>query len=94
MKRMTAAAGILILALAGANATTIDLSTRTCKQFQASGDEEIKLILTWLDGYYREETAPAIIDTDRFVDNAKKLGEFCRANPDIGLITAADKLFK
>jgi hypothetical protein len=25
--------------------------------------------------------------------NAKKLGEYCSANPTIGLITATDKLF-
>jgi acid stress chaperone HdeB len=30
---------------------------------------------------------------DKFVDNAKKLGEYCSDHPDIGLITAADKLF-
>ena len=37
---------------------------------------------------------PPVIDTDQFVANAKKLGEYCAGHPDIGLITATDKLFK
>jgi acid stress chaperone HdeB len=71
----------------------IDLSAQTCKQFQASSPDEIKIILAWLDGYYKDEKDPPVIDTDKFVANAKKLGEYCSANPTIGLITATDKLF-
>jgi acid stress chaperone HdeB len=41
----------------------------------------------------RSTRAPPVIDTDKFVSNAKKLGEYCSANPTIGLITATDKLF-
>jgi acid stress chaperone HdeB len=74
-------------------ATDIDLSVMTCKKFQAADDETIKLILTWLDGYYKDQDDPPVIETDSFVDNAKKLGEYCTAHPDQGLITAADKVF-
>jgi hypothetical protein len=52
-----------------------------------------QIILAWLDGYYKDEKDPPVIDTDKFVANAKKLGEYCSANPTIGLITATDKLF-
>lgn len=76
-----------------ASAEQIDLSTWTCKKFQAADKEEIGIILAWLDAYYKDEDDPAIIDTDRFVANAKKLGEYCSGHPDIGLITATDKLF-
>ena len=51
------------------------------------------VILTWLDGYYKDQDDPPVIETDKFTANAKKLGEYCRDHPDIGLITAADKLF-
>jgi len=34
-----------------------------------------------------------VIDTDKFVANAEKLGGYCAANPSIGLITATDELF-
>lgn len=77
-----------------ARAADIDLSTWTCKQFQSAGKDDIGTILTWLDGYYKDENDPPVIDTTKFVDNAKKLGEYCAAHPDIGLITAADKLFQ
>ena len=74
-------------------AEDIDLSTWTCKQFQSADQETIKIVLTWLDGYYKDQDDPPVIETTQFVENAKKLGEYCSAHPDIGLITAADKLF-
>jgi acid stress chaperone HdeB len=79
--------------ISAASAEVIDLSTKTCKQFQADSKEEVGIILAWLDGYYKDEKDPPIIDTDKFVANAKKLGAYCSANPTIGLITATDELF-
>ena len=87
------AAGLLFCVDA-AFATEIDLSTWTCHQFQTASKDDVGVILAWLDGYYRGENDPPIIDTDKFVENAKKLGEYCSAHPDVGLITATDKLFK
>ncbi len=86
-------AGVLLVDGSPAGASTIDLSTWTCAKFQAADKEEIGVILAWLDGYYRDEDDPPVIDTDKFVANAKKLGQYCAAHPDIGLITAADELF-
>ena len=86
-------AGFVACSPALAWADDIDLSTLTCSKFQHSDDETVKLILTWLDGYYKDQDDPPVIETDQFVDNAKKLGQYCAAHPDIGLITAADKLF-
>jgi acid stress chaperone HdeB len=83
---------VIIVCGSPALADDIDLSTMTCKQFQTSSDETIKLILTWLDGYYKDQDDPPVIETHQFVDNAKHLGEYCGAHPDIGLITAADKV--
>jgi acid stress chaperone HdeB len=74
-------------------ADDIDLSVMTCKKFQTADDETIKLILTWLDGYYKDQDDPPVIETNSFVENAKKLGQYCAAHPDQGLITAADKVF-
>jgi len=87
------AAGMLVWS-GSAFAANIDLSVWTCKKFQSAGDEDVKIILSWLDGYYRNENDPLVINLDRFVENAKKLGQYCSANPDIGLITATDKVFK
>ena len=90
-----AALVVAALALAfPAAAEKIDLSTITCKDFVAKDKDEIGIILSWLDAYYKDENDPPIIDTEKFVANAKKLGEYCGANPTIGLITATDKLFE
>lgn len=72
----------------------IDLSTWTCQKFQSASKDDVGVILAWLDGYYRGDDDAPVINTDKFVANAKKLGEYCSAHPDIGLITATDKLFK
>jgi len=65
----------------------------TCREFLASNKDEIRIIWAWLDGYYTDEQEAPIIDTDRLVDNLKKLNEYCATNPAIGLITATSKLF-
>jgi acid stress chaperone HdeB len=91
------AAAVAVMVLVSANpvrANDIDLSTWTCQQFVTANKDDIGVILAWLDGYYKDEDDPPVIDTTKFVDNAKKLGEYCAAHPDIGLITATDKLFQ
>ena len=90
-------AGVLTGVLAWnalAKASEIDLSTWTCKQFQSASKDETTLILAWLDGYYRAEDDPPVVDTDQLGANAKKLGAYCAAHPDTKLITAADTLFE
>jgi acid stress chaperone HdeB len=75
-------------------AEDIDLSTWTCQKFQSASKDDISVILAWLDGYYKDEDDPPVINTTQFVANAKKLGEYCSTHPDLGLITATDKLFQ
>jgi acid stress chaperone HdeB len=75
------------------HAVVIDLSMMTCQQFLASNRDEIRIIWAWLDGYYKDEQDPPIIDTSTLIDNLNKLNEYCAVNPTIGLITATDKLF-
>ena len=94
MRMVGAAALAAALVVAShAYASKVDLSTVTCKAFLASDKEEIGYTLAWLDAYYKKEDDPPVIDTDKFAANAKALAEYCTANPDIGLITATDKLF-
>jgi len=92
----------LILTIAGplgfgftppSHAVILDLSTMTCQEFLVTDKDEIRIILAWLDGYYKDEQDPAILDTDTMVANLKKLNEYCASNPIVGLITATNKLF-
>jgi acid stress chaperone HdeB len=76
MKTMSASlfAAALLLPSAPAHAVVLDLSTMSCKQFIEGGDDEIKMVLTWMDGWYKGDEDEAIIDTEVFVANAKKFG--------------------
>jgi acid stress chaperone HdeB len=85
-------AAAMALSSAPANAVVLDLSTMSCKQFIEGGDDEIKMVLTWMDGWYKGDEDEAIIDTDVFVENAKKFGTYCRANPTISIVNAAEKI--
>jgi acid stress chaperone HdeB len=75
-----------------AQAVTLDLSTITCKNFfENIKGEQLAIIMSWLHGYYRDEKDPPVINTDDFTKDMTKLAGYCGSNPDIGLITAADK---
>ena len=80
----------LSLSSVPANATKLDLSTMTCKQFIEGGDDTIKMVLTWVDGWYKGDSDEAIIDTDVFVENAKKFGTYCGKNPTMSIVNAAE----
>src|SRR5260370_19995581 len=82
----------LLLSAAPAHAVVLDLSTMSCKQFIDGGDDEIKMVLTWMDGWYKGDEDEAIIDTEVFVANAKKFGAFCAANPSISIVNAAETI--
>ena len=90
--RLMLFAAVLALPSVPARAVVLDLSTMTCKQFIEGGDDEIKMVLTWMDGWYKGDQDEAIIDTDVFVANAKKFGTFCAANPTISIVNAAEKI--
>jgi acid stress chaperone HdeB len=83
-----------LLTCAPAMAEDIDLSAWTCKQFLAASKDDVGVILAWLDGYYKEEDEPPVIDTAALVVKAKKLGQYCAEHPDSDLISATDKLFQ
>ena len=78
-------------AAAPAQAQKLDLSTITCKQFLDMNQDNISLILMWMAGYYTEPDAPAIVDFDKMKEDAQKLGAYCKDNPTVGLITAAEE---
>ena len=50
------------------------------------------MVLTWMDGWYKGDSDEAIIDTDVFVENAKKFGTYCGKNPSISIVNAAEAI--
>jgi peptide/nickel transport system substrate-binding protein len=59
-----------LIAEAGYNGETIK-----CSDFLKAGNDNIAIIITWLDGYYKDPNAPPVIDFDKFAANSKKLGD-------------------
>lgn len=95
MKLLITVAAILAAAsIAPARAANrLDLNTVKCGEWLDSGKENIGATMAWLDGYYTDDNDPPVIDFDRMEAKAKKLGKFCAENKDLGLGTAAEKLF-
>ena len=85
--------GCCLLCGGRAGAEVVDFSKITCKQFYDTHKGDVSVILAWLSGYSREENDPPIFDTDTVEANGKKLSAYCAANPNVGVITATDKLF-
>ena len=85
-------AAALPLSSMPAHATKLDLATMSCKQFLESGEDNIAVVLTWMDGWYKGDEENAIIDTDVFVENAKQFGSYCGKNPNVSIVTAADEV--
>ena len=86
---------LLAIALAAATpvqAQKIDLNTVKCKEFIESSSEKIGFIMMWLSGYYMDEDDPPVIDFDKMKADGAKLGDYCRANPTNGLITASEEI--
>ena len=77
--------------LAAMAADSLDLSAIKCQEFLGSGKDNIAMIITWLDGYYKDQDDPPILDFTKFAADSEKLAKYCAENPSIGLITAADK---
>jgi len=82
---------IALLAAPSTMADKLDLSTIKCQEFLSSGKDNIAIIISWLDGYYKDANDPPSFDFDKFKANTEKLAKYCADNPSEGLITAADK---
>ena len=92
LARTVLVAAALMLPTAAANAVVLDLYTMTCKQFVESDKDTITMMLTWLDGWYKGDSDEATINTDVFVENARKIGAYCGANPTMSIVNAAEKV--
>ena len=89
----TTIAAVTLLSVGLSSAEVIDLTTLKCSQFVKADKDTTGIVLAWIDGYYYDENAAPVIDKDRLAGNAKKIRDYCAANPDVKLITATDRIF-
>jgi acid stress chaperone HdeB len=96
MKTLTitfVATGLLTGEVARLSAETINLSTMRCAEFLTTSKEGIGYAAASLDAFYHtDEDDPLIVDSDKLQADAKKLADFCAANPEVRLMSASEKL--
>ena len=93
MRTAIAAAGLMLAATAlPARAQDIDMNTIKCKDFIAADKSEVGNILIWLEGFYTKEDDPPILHVQKMQSDAQNLGKFCGNNPNVSIITAAEKV--
>ena len=83
-----------VFATTPAPAQVVDLSKTTCKEFLESGKDGIMIIWSWLYGYYAAEDADPVVDFNKLTAQGQKLAEFCKSNPAVDVITAADPIYE
>jgi len=91
-------ASVAVLSSGSADAQT-DLSKVKCSEFSQimqSKDHEQEiagaLFMGYLWGLYKDENESAIVGTKSDHQKLGRLGQYCSRNPDIDVITAADKV--
>lgn len=85
-------AGSTFVLSSPAFAERLDLNTVKCGEWLESSKEDIGATMAWLDGYYKGDNDPPVIDFDKMKTDAGKLAKYCAANKDLGLGTAAEKV--
>jgi acid stress chaperone HdeB len=82
MKLLRAAATAIALACATpASAQVLDLSTVKCNEFLSAPKDAIAMVVMWLDGYYSDDDASAVIDFSKVAAKVTKMGEACTKEP-------------
>lgn len=69
---------------------TFDVTKITCGQFVGYKITNPDFLATWVSGYYHGTRGEMVVDTQRLVENAKKLENYCLKNPDTSMIKAAE----
>jgi hypothetical protein len=52
------------------------------------------MIWSWLYGYYADQDADPTIDFDQLTKMGTRLADYCKANPNTGLIDAAEPIYE
>jgi hypothetical protein len=87
----------LILALAkvppAQAQVTLDVSKITCDQYNAYKVTNPQNIAIWVNGYYHGKRGDVTLETQRLVENARKLRDYCRRNRQALVLEAVETLF-
>jgi len=72
---------------------TLDISKVTCDQYNAYKVTNPQNIAIWVNGYYHGKRGDVTLETQRLVENARKLRDYCRRNREALVLEAVETLF-
>ena len=72
---------------------TLDISKVTCDQYNAYKVTNPQNIAIWVNGYYHGKRGDVTLDTQRLVESARKLRDYCRRNRETLVLEAVETLF-
>ena len=93
MKRILAATAMAAaLFSAPATAETIDLATVKCSELATMPQDDAAFLFTWLLGYAGGQAGTTTMDLSAMESMGTEIGEYCGANPDVGILSAATEV--
>jgi acid stress chaperone HdeB len=94
MKRIgfAVAGAALFLASLSVHAEILDLRKLPCGALAEGSSKDNTTIAVWLNGYYVENDAEAVIDFDKVNNLGNALVKFCAANPKMPVSEAAERI--
>ena len=69
----------------------IDMSLVTCRQYLTSNAERQEMIAGWMSGYFRASTGQTVFDFQRFSNNKRAVGNFCKKNGATTVMSAVQR---
>ena len=83
------ACGVVASLASSANAqTTVDVAKVTCDQWVLYKIANPDYITMWLSGYYNAKLNNTVVDLEGLKEDAAKVRDYCRANPQTTLMQA------
>ncbi len=93
MRRLLVSAAVALGVGVGLSANAqvlLDVSKITCGQFVAYKITNPKYISVWINGYYHGTRGKMVVDTQKLVEDADKLENYCLKDPDMTVLKAVD----
>jgi hypothetical protein len=69
----------------------VDMSNITCKQYLASNASRQQMIAYWMSGYFRASRNQPAFDFQRFANNKRAVGTYCKKHGGETLMSAMQK---
>jgi len=87
-----AAAALFSILAASASAQVVDVAKISCKQYLAGNVVRQDYLSLWLSGYVNGTHNDTVIERSTVQNITDKVGTYCRANLDAGLMDAVQTI--